>query len=145
MDLLIQWAPQLLQGDWFVRNGSLAISETGSDDLKNAVLVSLFTWGVAPVGYAGDPRGWWGDSYEPSPIGSKLWMLFRAKKSDGAAVLKQAQGYCLEALQWLLDDGIAATVDANCFWFKPDALGITISITKPSGQSFGFAWTWGGF
>ena len=150
MDLLIDWRPDLFSGDWAVANGSLAVSQTGSDDLKTAVLVSLFTWRVAPVGYVGpngdtDPRGWWGDTYEKSPIGSLLWTLLRGKKSDGPVLLQQAKGYCLQALQWLLDDGIAAKVSVTTFWFTSATMGITISITKPSGQTFGYAWTWKGF
>jgi len=150
MDILIEWNPALFSGDWAIANGGLAVSQTGSDDLKSAVLVSLFTDRVAPAGYVGpggdtDPRGWWGDTYEASPIGSRLWMLARAKKSDQTTLLSLAKTYCTEALQWLLDDGIAASIAVNTFWFKPDAMGITISIAKPSGQTNGFSWVWKGF
>ena len=72
-------------------------------------------------------------------------MLFRAKKSDSKALLQQAKGYILDALAWLKIDGIAKTIDVNTFWFTPTAMGITITITKPSGQTFGYAWTWKGF
>lgn len=150
MDILLGWQPALFRGDWLIENGGLAVSSTGSDDLKSAVLVSLFTWRVAQADYVGpngdtDPRGWWGDTYEPSPIGSRLWMLLRGKKSGNTDLLKQAKGYCLEALQWLLDDGIASAINVNTFWFTPTALGITVSIAKPAGQTFGYSWTWGGF
>ena len=65
MDIQIDWRPDLLEGDWIIAGGGVAISATGSDDLKSAVLVSLFTWGAAPAGYFGpngdtNPRGWWG-------------------------------------------------------------------------------------
>lgn len=150
MDILLEWNPALAAGDWTIANGGIASSQTGSDDLKSAVLVSLFTDRVAPVGYVGpngdtDPRGWWGDTYEASPIGSRLWMLARAKKTNSTTILQQARTYCLEALQWLLDDGIAASVSVNTFWFTSTALGITVSIKKPAGQAFGYAWTWKGF
>lgn len=154
MDILIDWSPALFSGDWTIANGSVAVSQTGSDDLKTAVLVSLFTDGVAPVDYVGpngdtDPRGWWADTYEQSTIGSKLWLLSRAKKTDQTTILAQAKTYCLEALQWLLDDGIAAAVNVTTFWFRPGtgtlALGITVSIVKPSGQTNGYSWTWQGF
>lgn len=149
-DILIEWRPDLLEGDWTIARGGLAVSQTGSDDLKSAVLVSLFTWGVAPVGYVSpsgdtDPRGWWGDTYETSPIGSLLWTLFRAKKSDGKALLQQAKSFCLVSLEWLKTDGVAKTIEVTTFWFTPTAMGITIAITKPSGQTFGYAWTWKGF
>ncbi len=149
-DILVTWNPALAAGDWSIAAGGIAASQTGADDLRTAVLVSLFTDRVAPAGYVGpngdtDPRGWWGDSYEASPIGSRLWMLSRAKKTDNTTILAQAKGYCLEALQWLIEDGIAASIVVNTFWFTPRALGITVSIAKPSGQTNGYSWTWNGF
>ena len=150
MDIVVEWSSALASGDWSIASGGIASSQTGSDDLKTAVLVSLFTDRVAPAGWTPpandpDPRGWWGDTYEDNPIGSRLWMLGRAKKTDATALLQQAKGYCSEALQWLFDDGIATSVAVNTFWVTPTALGITVSITKPSGQSFAYAWSWQGF
>ena len=149
-DILVTWNPMLASGDWSIASGGIAASQSGADDLRTAVLVSLFTDRLAPAGYVGpngdtDPRGWWGDTYETSPIGSRLWMLSRAKKTDSATILAQAKDYCNEALQWLLDDGVVAAVAINTFWLTPTALGITVSITKPGGQSFAYAWSWQGF
>lgn len=149
-DILLQWNPALAQGDWNTAQGGIAVSQTGSDDLKTAVLVSLFTDRRAGPDYKPpdsdtDPRGWWADTYTGTPIGSLLWTLRRAKKAANVDVLAQARTFCVQALQWLLDDGIAAAVDVTTFWFVPGAMGITVSITKPSGEAFGYAWTWQGF
>ena len=149
-DIVIEWNPALAAGDWTIADGSLATSQTGSDDLKTAVLVSLFTDRVAPPDSTlpandPDPRGWWADTYEDEPIGSLLWMLCRAKKSDAKAVLLQARTYCQQALQWLLRTGVAATVDVTTLWITPTALGILVVIKMPSGEAFPYAWTWQGF
>ena len=144
-DITIVWDPVNFRGDWSVANGGLV---TGND-LQTAVLVSLFTWRVLPPGSpapdnTGDRRGWWADSYNPNPIGSRLWTLFRAKKADAVATLQLAQDICLEALQWLLDDNIAASLVVDTQWLDPTQLGIRVRITKPDGttQVFNFAWAW---
>ena len=144
-DVAILWNPATATGDWVISNGT---PELGNP-LESAVLVSLFTDRVAPVDWVPptkdtDPRGVWFDTYETSPIGSRLWMLARAKKTDATTILQLAKDYCLEALQWLLDDGVAATLTIRTFWFKPGTLGITVSILKPSGEKFGYAFAWSG-
>ena len=149
-DILLTWNPALAAGDWSIAAGTLAATQAGAQDLQNAVLVSLFTDRVAPADYVfpdgnTDPRGWWADSFNAAPIGSLLWTLARAKKTDTQALLRQAEGFCLDALQWLLDGGVAAAVDVLCTWFQGSALGIAVTITKPSGDVFPFSWTWAGF
>ncbi|WP_083685471.1 phage GP46 family protein [Massilia putida] len=84
--------------------------------LVRAVLISLFTWRRAnPDDTLPDPKGfrmgWWGDSYPPvanDRIGSRLWLLARAKLTP--TTVQRAQDYAEEALQWLIDDGVAARI-----------------------------------
>lgn len=128
-----------------------------SNDLATAVTVSLFTDRLAdpsdplPQG-EDDRRGWWGDSYADNAgdlIGSRLWLLFRTK-SDNRLPLR-AQGYILEALQWLIDDGVAGSVNANCF-FLPGASGavtqrrlgaiVTIYRQGTAALNMEFSWVW---
>lgn len=97
-------------------------------DLETSVALSIFTDRVAPENYEGDPRGWWGDSYEDGLIGSRIWMLSR---STTVGALQRAKDYCNEALQWMLDDKIAGAIDVQTFWLNSDALGITINVIAP--------------
>jgi phage gp46-like protein len=118
-------------------------------DLETAVLISLFTDrsanpdDVIPDA-TNDPRGWWGDSGETRPIGSRLWLLQRAKRTP--QTLGLAQDAITEALQWLVGDGIAATVDVVTSWIGVSGLGAQISIWQPAGPpaSFNYSWVWGG-
>jgi phage gp46-like protein len=84
--------------------------------LVRAVLISLFTWRRANADDTlPDPKGfrmgWWGDSYPVlanDRIGSRLWLLARAKLTP--TTVQRAQDYAEEALQWLIDDGVAARI-----------------------------------
>jgi phage gp46-like protein len=150
-DIAIVWDTANARGDWTVRNGDLGIGP----DIQSAVLVSLFTDRLASSDYISpdpaainDRRGWWGDTYEPSLIGSRLWQLDRSKKTDQTTLLNQARDYCAEALQWLLDDGVAASISVTTFWNTRDQIGIVIDITKPGvgqAETFQFQWAWNGF
>ncbi|WP_230598914.1 phage GP46 family protein [Xanthomonas albilineans] len=84
--------------------------------LVRAVLISLFTWRRANADDSlPDPRGfrmgWWGDTYPVvanDRIGSRLWLLARAKLTP--STVQRAQDYAEEALQWLIEDGVAARI-----------------------------------
>lgn len=77
--------------------------------LRRAVEISLFTWRRANLSDRVDDDeryGWWGDSYPAvtnDKIGSRLWMLRRAKLTT--ETVGDAVTYAREALQWLVDDG----------------------------------------
>lgn len=120
--------------------------QTGND-LETAVLLSLFTDRRASPDFKptdGNRRGHWSDSYSGFEIGSRLWQLARAKKTDANASLKTAKGYCVEALQWLLDEKIASSLEVNTSWFTPTTMGIQIIITQPKSppQTFRYGWAW---
>ena len=149
MDIAIAWDVQNGRGDWHVQNGGLAIDAGG---LTSAVLVSLFTDGRAPDDVAlldgsDDRRGWWADTYQEQPIGSLLWLLARAKKTDATSLLRRAENYCNAALAWLVTDGIAQTVTAAARWISGTAMGIRIVITEPTGSgttTFDYSFAWNG-
>lgn len=117
-------------------------------DLQTAVLISLFTDRVAngddaiPDGTA-DPRGWWADDQQ-YPIGSRLWLLGRAKQDQ--LTLIRAKDYIAEALQWLKDDGVVASFDVYVEWSRPSVLGMQVVAHKPNGTSetMQFAGAWKG-
>ena len=109
--------------------------------LLRAVVMSLFTWrraqadDVLPVP-GGSRMGWWGDSFAPAPndrIGSRLWLLARAKLTDAAAQL--AQDYAREALQWLIDDGIAARIEVQAERQGHGTLALACSLFASDGSA----------
>lgn len=88
------------------------------DGLDTAVLLSLFTDRRAEAGdeFSGDPRGWWGDALavtddRPVAMGSRFWLLAREKQT--VPVLRRAEAYARQALQWMLDDGVASALTAT--------------------------------
>ncbi len=110
------------------------------DSLKTAVIVSLFTDRRAepddeiPDGTE-DRRGWWGDIYpehDGDLIGSRLWLLDREKQLP--SVLRRAETYAAEALQWLIDDGVAQTVDVSAKNPSDGVLALEIRIQETSGR-----------
>lgn len=121
----------------------------GGQDLYTAVLISLFSDRTAAADDVitdgtTDPRGWWGDATPTgaaavSPIGSRLWLLYRSKAIQ--ATLLAAKGYIVEALQWLVDDGVAAAVDVFVEWTTPTMLGCRITLHQPAAQPKVFAFS----
>lgn len=131
-------------GDW-----QMAGADLGSGgDLATAVLISLFTDRVAipddviPDGSA-DPRGWWGDD-PTTPIGSRLWLIFRGKRTQDT--VSNAQNYAEEALRWMEDDGAIAGFDVYVEWQTPSTLAMRVTLFKNDGtkQTIAFAWVWNG-
>ena len=114
---------------------------TGADAagvLQRAVHISLFTWRRAdpgdPVDDA-DRQGWWGDSYPSQAadrIGSKLWLLRR--RTITAQTLRDAQRFCQEALQWLVDDGHVTQVTVTITRPQATHLAAHIVLERPDGD-----------
>jgi phage gp46-like protein len=145
-DIYIQWDNINAQGDWALAIGDV---QTGQD-LETACLVSLFTDKLAtpdfvPTDGTSDRRGWWADPYNDQPLGSNLWQLERAKKTRDTLAL--ARRYASDALQWLVDDGVAKSVTVDTQWLGSTGsttLGIRVVILKPDGSAtrFTFGWAW---
>lgn len=99
--------------------------------LRTAVVLSLFIDARADVNEvdAGeDRRGWWA-----SPtLGSKLWLLARAKES--AETLAHAQRYAKAALAWLVTEGAAKSVSVETEWSAPGLLGVRVVIAMANGR-----------
>jgi phage gp46-like protein len=146
-DISLAWDQAKARGDWSVVNGGLA---TGND-LATAILVSLFTdrrlpSDQAPPDGSDDPRGCWIDTYEEQPTGSLLWTLERVAVSNGPAFLAQVEQMTRDALQWLLDDQVAASVQITTWWITTSYVGIAVTVKEPNGtsQSFKYSWAWKG-
>ena len=147
-DIAISWDAALSRGDWVLSaDGDL---ETGGD-LQTAILISIFTDAMAapddviPDG-TNDPRGWWGDEFDSQhPIGSKLWLLDRAKQTQ--KTLNRAFSYLSESLQWLIDDGVVGRFDIQVQWVRASFLGASITAYSPQGSVMNagqYLWAWNG-
>lgn len=133
-DISTVWDAQNLRADWVFQAPGL---QSGTE-LQTAVLISLFTDrqadpdDVIPDG-SGDPRGWPGDMDEDVKIGSRLWLLDRAKQTEETR--QRATGYIVEALQWMIDDGVAAKIDVACFWNGPGFLAARVTLFRSDGKT----------
>lgn len=111
-DIAMVWDGQFLSGDFLYGEGDL-LREEG---LRTAVMISLFTDRRAdeddPLDDINDKKGWWGDlTTEDDQIGSKLWLLDRAKTTSDTPA--KAQQYIEEALQWMIDDKVAIKIEVK--------------------------------
>lgn len=149
--MLSDIALELLQSE-FGTQVDLAVQGrdlVGEDSFRTATILSIFS--DARADYEDDPdltcnrRGWWGDMLSTIPNdkwGSKLWLLDRAKQTNQTRI--KAQEYATEALQWMIDDGIAQKISVVADYPQRGFLRLAISITKPSGDilEFAFDYAW---
>lgn len=131
-DIALVLADDGLSADLAIANGDLVMD----DGLDTAVLISLFTDRRAdsddPIDTR-DPfgaRGWAGDllGLPGDRIGSRLWLLERATlptdaRFGGALTAAMVQQYAVEALAWMIEDGVASSVTPKAWVPKGAGLG----------------------
>lgn len=130
--------------DLVFENNDLTIDDGG---LETAILVSLLTEqrvtvDEIPSGES-SARGWWGDSFpevDGDLIGSRLWLLERQKHTN--EVRELAKEYALEALQWLITDGVAESVSVDVQVISLQASNLLISIARPHGRDVDFKYSY---
>lgn len=147
-DISLLWDDDGFEADIALEDGQLATDE----GLHTAIILSLFTDARAAPDDAlpdpgADPRGWWGNAFPAATgqreMGSKLWLLERAKTLT--TVLTDARDYARDALQWLVDDRIVASIDVTAERQTRDAtdlLALRVRFTRPTGQSGHFDTLW---
>lgn len=147
-DLALGWSNATGDADVsLIDDGSDLTTDRG---LMTAVLLSLFLDRRAepddkpPSGDARDRRGWWGDQFadvEGDRYGSRLWLLARAKRTNDVALL--AQEYAREALAWMIEDRVVASIDVDVET-TATALLIGVGLQRPGRDpvSFRFAHAW---
>lgn len=82
----------------------------------------------------GDRRGWWSDPWNTDPgdqFGSRLWLLRRGKAT--AETIAAARGYAIEALQWLVDLGIATRVDVVAERYSSNGCALAVTVERDAG------------
>lgn len=132
--------------DLVIENGDLK----ADNGLETAALISLFSnkrvsLEQLPLG-ENDRMGWWADLIsEPleDEIGSRLWLLERnGKVLDATAV--EMESMLKEAFKWMLDDGIAATVNVSAARSDTNEIRGEVEIRKPEGDNIPFKFVWDG-
>lgn len=119
--------------------GQFDIAMDGPDllqdnSLHTTVLICLFTDrqaepdDVIPDG-TDNHRGYWANP----KMGSRLWLLNRAPATLTTAL--RAREYCIEALQILVDIGLASSVNVETE-FQAEMLAIRIIITLADGSRY---------
>lgn len=145
-DLALIWDEAGFTADWsLLPEGDL---RTGPP-LVTGVFVSLFTDRRAaaddrlPPG-ATDRRGWWGELLDDKPVGSRLWLLRRAKRLP--ETLRLAQDYIREALAWMIEDGLATRIDVAAAWEGPSRIRARITLHRAEGapSTVTADWAWQG-
>ena len=116
---------------------ALSLGMTPEDPLVRAVIVSLFTWRRArPDDATEGPRmGWWGDTTSAvtsDRIGSRLWLLAREKVLP--ATINRAREYAREALEWLIEDGLASRVEVTAERRGTDGIALSATIYRSDGR-----------
>lgn len=122
MDLALQYNPAIQGLDLAIEAASADLAR--EDTLQTAVVLSLLcdrTAQAHEVAAGGDRRGWWADAYAaisaadsaPDAFGSRLWLLMREKQLPETQ--RRLQAYVKEALQWLVDDGLALGLQVTVF------------------------------
>lgn len=146
--------------DWMMDGTDLA----DDDGLETAILISLFTDrladaddtvpGLATAGYGAPPdrRGWWGDmppdpqaaDGPPALTGSRFWL--RAGWPANAQTARRIELDAHEALQWLIEGGIAQRIEVSTKWMSRDVLGLHVSLAqrdaKGSHELFEYDYVW---
>ncbi len=139
---------------WDCFNADMVVEDDdvlSDEGMRTAVILSLFTDARAEdtdelPGNDEDRRGFWADELlddlgenEGDRLGSRLWLLDRASLTPDVVPL--AQQYAEEALQWMIDDGVARSV---AVLIELGSLKMTVTITRPDGEelSFRFAHVW---
>jgi phage gp46-like protein len=135
IDVKIIWDNENSVGDFSITDADF----TKESGLETAVYISLFTDQRAnsddPIDDVNDKRGWWGDTLETDgdKIGSKLWQLYRQKITT--EVLAKIKEYIEDCLQWMIDDGVVADVEAIVERNSLDRVYTEIKLYRQSGST----------
>lgn len=127
-------------------NNGITITDIDSDnDLESYIILRLFTNRRAESSWTTttNKEGWWYDQLDTQGLtGSRLWQLWYLPVTDSDSYESRANDLVREALQTMIDDNIADTIDINCNLQGSKQLNINIMITKTgNSQSFSYIWS----
>lgn len=127
---------------WENGKADILLNANGDDlqqdfDLKTAVVVSLFSDARAATrdlpSIDADPRGWWN-----AEIGSLLWLLSREKTIP--VNLEKGIVYIRNALNWLIEQGIASKIDVSGAIENQYRFKFQIRILKSLDSRYDYLW-----
>jgi len=138
-ELLLDIDPNGAGTDLVIEGGDLKLDH----GLRTLILCSLFSDARAPEGLLPDssenqnPRGYWADR-PGARYGSLLWLHDREAVTPELAsdVGRRAQ----DALQWLVDRGIARSVTVAASITAPDRIDLEVAIARGSVARFQSLW-----
>ena len=118
----------------FINGSQTSLSDFMREDLPRAIINSLFSWRRAEDDDdlpGTSKEGWWADSFDNDrdKFGSRLWLLSRSKITE--ETLLRAEEYAQEALQWLVDDGVAVSIDVKAERGDAGRLDLTVTVSRP--------------
>lgn len=129
--------------DIVIENGQIKEDNT----LETVVLISLFSDALVTQEELNegdmDRRGWWADEFSQASddkIGSILWLFDRGKATQDT--VNRIEEGALEALQWMIDDGVAASVEATAVRTELERIDLSVNIFRPEGDSIPFKFIW---
>ncbi len=131
--------------DLVIENGDLK----ADNGLETACLISMFsdarvTEEQLPSGET-DPRGYWADEIAEvigDVFGSNLWLFDRGKIVEGA--VGQIQDAVKSSLGWMLDEGIAESIEVTASIVELTKVVTVVKIRKPQGDDIPFKFIWDG-
>ena len=115
-----------------------------SDSLENAVVISIGTYArERKLGKTANLKpvvgGWWGDALdEKGTLGGYLYEAFPGKLTDSTA--RSIENLVTEALTWMIEDGVAKSVNCNAEIADKDMINVAVTVERPDGESEGFAY-----
>ncbi|MEO1700316.1 MAG: phage GP46 family protein [Planctomycetota bacterium] len=122
-------------GDIRLEGGDLVLDE----GIVSAVLVSLLCDARAPEVSPERQRGYWADrDPEGAPLGSLLWLLERGKQTAETAA--RARDYAERALEWLVTEGIASSVNAVASFPRQGWLVLDVEIVRGTARRWAALW-----
>lgn len=129
--------------DLFIENDDF-VADNG---LETAVVISLFSnRRVTPEQLPDlitDRQGWWGDmiaDVEGDQIGSRLWTLERSKRT--VETLRLFEDYTREALDWMIEDGIANEISVTAEYDENGKLVASLRLVRPNDVDARFSVLW---
>lgn len=117
-----------------------------TDGMETALIVSLFTdarTSSDKVATAHNRRGWVGNILTANigrSIGSTLWVYEQSRITTN--ILNQIRVAAQEALDWLVEDGIAKTVIVSVQQVTERGIVISIDIETPQGENQRYSAIW---
>lgn len=119
------------------------------ETLETPIRLSLFTNARAQAGdelpegsgaFGEDLGGYWGDAFLENPLGSRLWLLRRSALTSETR--QRARDYAVEALRWLVLEGIASSVEVETAIPERGRLALYVTVTREGETPSRFQYVW---